>query len=144
MGYTRPPEGWWKEFVGALPARTGKLAVVRKDGSPHVVPVWVDVDGDDLVFMTGKDTVKGKAIGRDGRVAVCFDNELPPFDFVTVFGRASVEDDPETLLRWGTRIGRRYMGEELAEEYGRRNAVPGEWLVRVRVEKVIGAREVAN
>jgi hypothetical protein len=39
MGYRSAPEGWWKEFVGALPARTGKVAVVRADGSPHVAPV---------------------------------------------------------------------------------------------------------
>ena len=144
MGYTKPDEGWWKEFVGALPARTGKLAVVRKDGSPHVVPVWVDVDGDELVFMTGKDTVKGKAITRDGRIAICFDDERPPFDFVTIFGTAGVSEDLDAMLHWGTRIAARYMGEDLAEQYGKRNAVPGELLVRVRVDKVIGARNVAG
>ncbi|GAA3997890.1 PPOX class F420-dependent oxidoreductase [Allokutzneria multivorans] len=144
MSHAKPVEGWWKEFVGALPARTGKLAVVRKDGSPHVVPVWVAVDGDELVFMTGKDTVKGKAIARDGRVAICFDDERPPFDFVTVVGTATTSEDQEALLHWGTRIAARYMGEDLAEQYGKRNAVPGELLVRVRVDKLIGARNVAD
>jgi len=38
--------GWWREFVAELPARTAKLAVVRKDGSPHVAPIWVALDGD--------------------------------------------------------------------------------------------------
>ncbi len=66
MGYTDAPPGWWQDFVGALPARTAKLAVTRKDGSPHVAPVWVDIDGDDIVFMTSAETVKGRSILRDG------------------------------------------------------------------------------
>ena len=65
MPYTTAPEGWWREFISATPARTAKLAVVRADGSPHVAPVWVDLDGDDIVFQTGANTVKGKAILRD-------------------------------------------------------------------------------
>ena len=51
MGYTKAPDDWWQTFVTALPARTAKLAVTRLDGSPHVAPVWVDLDGDDIVFM---------------------------------------------------------------------------------------------
>jgi len=48
MGYTAAPDGWWQSFVSALPARTGKLAVTRLDGRPHVAPVWVDLDGDQI------------------------------------------------------------------------------------------------
>ena len=105
MGYTDAPDGWWQEFVAALPARTAKLAVVRADGSPHVAPVWVDLDGDEIVFMTSADTIKGKAILRDGRVALCFDDERPPFSFVTVAGTTTTSTDPDELLEWGTRIG---------------------------------------
>ena len=42
----------WRAFV-AHGTRTGKLATVRRDGRPHVVPVWFVLDGDDLVFTTG-------------------------------------------------------------------------------------------
>ena len=52
MAYNNAPAGWWQEFVGGEPARTAKLAVVSKDGSPHVAPVWVDLDGDDPVSYT--------------------------------------------------------------------------------------------
>ena len=61
MGYQSAPEGWWQSFVSAQPARTGKLALVRVDGSPHVAPVWVDLDGDEIVLMTSADTIKGPA-----------------------------------------------------------------------------------
>jgi len=78
MGYTDAPAGWWREFVLATPARTAKLAVVKADGSPHVAPVWTDLDGDQVVLMTSADTIEGKAILRDPRVSLCWDDERPP------------------------------------------------------------------
>lgn len=144
MGYTDAPAGWWRELVSAPPPRTAKLAVVRADGSPHVAPVWVDLDGDVVVFTTGADTVKGKAILRDPRVSLCFDDESPPFSFVTLAGRAAVSHDRDELLFWATRIGGRYMGLERAEEYGRRNAVPTEMLVRVTPTRIVAKLDVAG
>ena len=144
MGYTDPPAGWWREFVLSTPARTAKLAVVRADGAPHVAPVWVDLDGDDVVFMTSAGTIKGKAILRDPRVALCWDDERPPFRFVTVSGTATVSTDPDELLRWATRIGGRYMGAERADDYGRRNAVPPEMVVRVKPSHIVAKVDVAD
>ncbi|MFI7388252.1 PPOX class F420-dependent oxidoreductase [Streptomyces sp. NPDC049813] len=133
----------WHAFVSEG-TRTAKLSTVRADGSPHIAPVWFVLDGDDIVFNTGKDTVKGRNLARDGRVALCVDDERPPFSFVTVQGRAELSEDPAALLDSATRIGGRYMGEERAEEFGRRNAVPGELVVRVRVEKVVAMGDVAD
>ena len=130
-------------FVAAR-ARTAKLAVVRKDGSPHVAPVWVAVDGHELVFNTGRETLKGKAMRRDPRVSMCFDDEAPPFAFVTVRGTVEITDDLDEMLEWATRIGGRYMGEDRADEYGRRNAVPGELLVRLTPERIVGMSGVAD
>jgi len=144
MPYTDAPAGWWREFVLASPARTGKLAVVRADGSPHVAPVWTDLDGDEVVFMTSADTIKGKAILRDPRVSLCWDDERPPFSFVLVAGTASTSTDPDELLEWSTRIAGRYMGSDQAEAYGRRNAVPPEMVVRVTPTKVTAKVDVAD
>ena len=130
------------------PARTAKVAVVRADGSPHVAPVWVDLEGTgadaQVVFMTAADTIKGKAILRDPRVCLCWDDELPPFSFVTVAGTVTTSTDPDELLAWGTRIAARYMGDELAEAYGRRNAVPPEMVVRVTPTKVTAIVDVSD
>jgi PPOX class probable F420-dependent enzyme len=144
MPYTEAPPGWWREFLVELPARTAKLAVTRADGSPHVAPVWIDVDGDEIVFMTSAETVKGKAILRDGRVALCVDDERPPFSFVTVRGTVTTSTDPDQLLAWGTRIGGRYMGDDRAAEYGRRNAVAPEMVVRVRPTHVVAKVDIAD
>jgi PPOX class probable F420-dependent enzyme len=144
MGYTQAPDGWWQDFLSGLPAHTAKLAIVRKDGSPHVAPVWIAVDGDEVVFTTSADTVKGKAILRDGRVSICVDDEQPPFAFVTIAGTTTTSTDPDELLHWATRIAARYMGEEQAEAYGRRNAVPPEMVVRVTPTKVVAVTGVAD
>ena len=144
MSYTEAPEGWWQRFVLAEPARTAKLAVVRADGAPHVAPVWVDLDGDDVVFTTSADTIKGKAIRRDPRVCLCWDDERPPFSFVTVAGICTTSTDPDELLGWATRIAGRYMGADQADAYGRRNAVPPEMVVRVTPTKVTAKVDVAD
>ncbi len=144
MGYNNAPDGWWQEFVGALPARTAKLAIVRKDGSAHIAPVWVDLDGDTIVFMTSADTIKGKAILRDSRVCLCWDDEQPPFSFVTIAGTVTTSTDPDDLLYWGTRIGGRYMGADQADAYGKRNAAPPEMVVRVTPTTVTAKVNVAS
>jgi PPOX class probable F420-dependent enzyme len=125
-------------FLGELPARTGKLATVRADGRPHVAPVG------DLVLTTVADSVKGRNIRRDPRVALCVDDDRPPFSFVTVEGVASVGEDRGELLHWATVIGGRYMGDDRAEAYGARNGVAGELLVRIRPTHIVAVTAVSD
>jgi PPOX class probable F420-dependent enzyme len=124
--------------------RTGKLATTRADGRPHVAPVWFLLDGDDLVFNTGATTVKGRTLARNGRVALCVDDERPPYSFALVEGVATLSDDLDQVRLWATRIAARYVGQDRAEEYGARNGVPGELLVRVRIGKVVAVADLAD
>ena len=119
--------------------RTGKLSYIAADGRPLVAPVWFVVEGDRLVFNTGKDTAKGRALARDPRVALCVDLERPPFAFVQVQGVAELSEDLDDLVATATAIAARYMGAGRAEEFGKRNGVPGELVVRIRPQKVIAA-----
>jgi PPOX class probable F420-dependent enzyme len=124
--------------------RTAKLATAMADGSPHVMPVWFVLDGDDLVFNTGAGTVKGRNLRRDDRASLLVDDEHPPFGFVHMRGRVALSEDPDELLRTATEIGGRYMGAERAEEFGRRNAVPGELVCRFTPERVIAVADIAD
>lgn len=124
--------------------RTASVATVRADGRPHVTPVWFVVDGDEVVFTTQESSIKGMALRRDPRVSLCVDDGTPPFSFVMIEGVTSVSTDLDDLLEWATRIAARYMGEDRAEDFGRRNAVPGELLVRVRPTKIVAQRDVAD
>ncbi|MFJ6904507.1 PPOX class F420-dependent oxidoreductase [Streptomyces griseoluteus] len=133
----------WRAFV-SHGTRTGKLATVRADGSPHIAPIWFLLDGDELVFNTGGETVKGRNLARDPRVALCVDDERPPFSFVVLNGQARLSEDLDEIRRWATRIGARYMGEDRAEEFGDRNGVPGELLVRVHIDHVVAVQDLAD
>lgn len=133
----------WRAFVSEG-TRTGKVAVVRQDGAAHVTPIWFVLDGDDLVFTTGGESLKARALRRDPRVSVCVDDQTPPYSFVLIRGEAALSEDPAELRRWATVIGGRYMGEDRAEEFGARNGGPGEVLVRVRPTKVIAEKDIAE
>lgn len=95
-------------------------------------------------MITGADSLKGKALRRDPRVWLCVDDQTPPYSFVVINGTAEITEDPGPLLEWATRIAGRYMGAERAEEYGRRNAVPGELLVRITPTHVVAQADIAD
>ena len=124
--------------------RTAKVATSLPDGQPHVTPVWFVLDGEELVFTTWGASVKGPNLRRDRRVAVVVDHEVPPYAFVHIRGHVTLSEDPEELLRFATAIGGRYMGADRADEFGRRNAVPGELLVRLRPKRVIATADLTG
>ncbi|SFW77375.1 PPOX class F420-dependent oxidoreductase [Amycolatopsis australiensis] len=136
---------WWK--FASEGTRTGMLALVRKNGAPVVTPVWFLLnegpDGDELIFTTVTDSLKGRTIARDGRVCLAVDDQRPPYSYVQFTAEARLTHDDD-LLDWATRIGGRYMGADRAEEYGKRNAVPEESLVRAKITKVVARADIAG
>jgi PPOX class probable F420-dependent enzyme len=132
-----------REFL-ARGTRTGKLSYLAASGRPLVTPVWFVVEGDSLVFNTGKETAKGRALARDPRTSLCVDLEEPPYAFVQVQGDAELSEDPAELVRTATAIAARYVGAERAEEFGRRNGVPGELVVRLRPVKVVAVFDMTG
>ncbi|WP_460724691.1 PPOX class F420-dependent oxidoreductase [Nocardia heshunensis] len=124
--------------------RTGKLAFIGADGRPLVTPIWFVLEGDEIVFNTASTSGKGKALARDPRVTLCVDVAEPPYSFVQVQGEASVSEDLDELVRTATTIGARYMGADRAEEFGKRNGVPGELVVRLKPTKVITNFKVSD
>lgn len=131
------------DFLGEG-TRTGKLATVREDGRPHVVPIWFIVDGDSLVFTTWHESVKAVNLSKDSRAALVTDFQKPPYAYVTVEGTVTITDDLEELRDYATRIGGRYMGDDRAEEFGKRNGVPGEVLVRLSIDRIISRDEMTE
>jgi PPOX class probable F420-dependent enzyme len=91
-----------------------------------VTPIWFTMDGDDVVLTTHEDGVKGKALRRDPRAALCVDDQQPPYSFVVIEGHVTVSGDVAEVRKWATALGGRYMGAGQAEAFGARNGVPGE------------------
>jgi PPOX class probable F420-dependent enzyme len=133
----------WQGFV-MQGSRTGKLATVREDGRPHVVPIWFTLDDGGLLFMTGEKTVKASNIRRDPRIAISVDDQAFPYNYVTIEGEAEIlNPEPDDFLKISTEIARRYVGDERANQYGERNAVPGELLIRLKPSKILSGKDVA-
>ncbi len=140
-------------FLTGQPSRTAKLATVRRDGRPHVAPVWYVLDRStatddspigDVIVNTGADSLKGRNLRRQPRVSLCVDDDRPPFSFVTIDGLATMSEEPDELLHWATVIGGRYMGEDQAEAFGRRNGVPGELVVRIRPTHLVALADLSE
>ncbi len=126
------------------PVRTGKLATVRKDGRPLIVPVWYDLEEETLVFMTGRDSTKARNMRRDPRVSICVDDEVTPFAYVELAGTVVLSNDADQMRYWATRIGGRYMGQELAETYGKINSGAGELIVHVTPTHLHGYKDLTG
>jgi len=86
-----------------------------------VAPISFVIDGDDVVFNTGADTGKGRALARRGMASFVVDDQMPPFSFVKIDGSITLHDDLDEVRRLATIIGGRYMGPDRAEEYGERS-----------------------
>jgi PPOX class probable F420-dependent enzyme len=136
------PETEWRRILGAT-THPGKLATVTRDGSPTVVPVWFVLDGDDLVFNTGEDSAKARHLERDPRAALIVDQVEFPYGYVLVRGPVTCDPAAPDLQAWATRIAARYVPEDRAGEFGARNGVEGEWLCRLRIERVVALGDIA-
>jgi len=124
--------------------RTGKLATLRLDGRPHVVPIWFVVDGDDIVFNTWHTAVKARNLAHDARASMIVDLEEPPYAFVMVEGMVKISHQSDDLIDVATRIGRRYMGDKRAAEFGKRNGVEGELVMRLHIDRIVSRDNVAG
>lgn len=132
-------------FMGSG-SKTGKLATVCGDGRPHVAPVWFDFDKTtgDIVFLTHTESLKGRNLLRDPRASLLVDDEAMPFAFAKVDGTVALSEDVDELLHWATETCRRYVGDERAGEFGRRNGVPGEMVVRLTPTSMSGFAGIAD
>lgn len=105
----------------------GNVATLRPDGTPHVTPVWVDTDGENVLFNTAYGRAKVDYIRRDPRVAIeVHDEHDPQSAYVSVTGTAElVEEGADEHI---DKLSRKYLGEE---RYPYRK--PGERRVIVKI-----------
>jgi PPOX class probable F420-dependent enzyme len=92
-------------------ANYGHVATVMPDGGPHTVPVWVDLEGDRIVFFTQSGTRKSRNLERDGRVAISLVDHDNPYRTAQVRGRVverRTGDPAEVVIE---RIARKFTGE---------------------------------
>jgi PPOX class probable F420-dependent enzyme len=134
-------DAWEFLRTGSRPAT---FASVRRDGRPHATPTWYAIDGDEIVFTTWHETVKAANIRAHPSVVVLVQDPEPPYSYVAVKGEARLIDDLPQCRAISTLLGAKYMGEDRAEEFGKRHGVEGELVVRIRPTKVHGQADIAG
>ena len=137
-------ENEWTTFLREG-TRTAKLSVNLPSGRPTVTPVWFLLNDDNTITIeTGAESAKARALATDPRACLVVDLEEPPYAFVKIDATAAITDDPELTLRVATEIGRRYMGEALAEEYGTRNAGPGQVTIEFTPTRITAVHDISD
>lgn len=69
------------------------VATVDQEGKPQLTPVWIDIDGDELVFNTAKGRAKQSNLDRNPSVAVSVVDPDDPYNVVIVRGTVEATED---------------------------------------------------
>ncbi len=87
------------------------LATLRRDGSPHVAPVWVDRDGDIILVNTAVGRVKQKNTINDPRVGLSITDQNNPYERVEIRGRV-VSQTREGAEEHIDKLANKYTGKK--------------------------------
>ena len=93
---------------------TARLACIRPDGRPHVIPVWQEWDGSGFTVITWQGSQWAGYLRQNANVSLTVDEPWPPLRRVTCRGMASPISEPADLPLLADRLARRYLGQPAA------------------------------
>jgi PPOX class probable F420-dependent enzyme len=108
------------------------LTTLSKDGSPQVTPLWIDQDGDDLLFNTAKGRVKERHMENDPRVAVSVVDPDDQYNVVAVRGTV-VDITTDGADEHIDALAKKYLG---VDSYPMRQEGEVRVKVRVRTDRI--------
>lgn len=110
------------------------IGTLSEDGSPQVTPVWIDWDGENILFNTEQKRAKTKNLQSDPRVAVCVSNSDNPYQYIEIRGRVigMTEEGADEHI---DKMAKQYLGKDKYPFHK-----PGDVRVIVKIEplKVFG------
>src|SRR5215216_5308561 len=112
--WTRVPELLRSRDSGPLAAYYAHIATLMPDGAPHSVPVWIHLEGDNLVVLTGPGSRKARNLERDPRVAISITDVDQPFASALIRGRVVERVEGDRAWEIIDRISRKYTGQAYA------------------------------
>lgn len=122
--------GWTEEIRARVrEPRIWFVATTGADGAPHVTPMWIELEGDRVLFNTTIGRVKERNLRHDPRVCLSHADPADPYDRIQIHGRAVEFVAGEQADRQMDRLAQKYLG---VEQYGW--LIPGERRVTVLVE----------
>lgn len=120
-----------KQLVGTKVLAT--LATVDPDGGPQVSPLWIEMDGDDLLVNTARGRIKARNMERDPRVGICIVDPENPYAGCVALRGTVVDITTDGADDHIDRLASKYLG---VDEYPNRQAGEVRLSVRIRVDRV--------
>jgi PPOX class probable F420-dependent enzyme len=111
----------------------GHVITFGASGKPQVTMVWVDVDGDDVVFNTAEGRLKPKNLKRDPRVIVSVQDRNDPQSYMVFHGNATVSEAGADAHI--DKLAKRFLG---ADKYPFRQPGEKRLMVRVKPDRIGG------
>ena len=110
----------------------GHVVTVTATGRPRVTMVWMDVDGDEVLFNTAEGRKKVQDLRRDPRVIVSVQDHNTPQSYAVFHGKARITAD-----------GARAHIDKLAKRFLGVDQYPGppdetRLIVRISVQRIGG------
>ena len=111
----------------------GHVVTLNSDGKPQVTMVWMDVDGDEVLFNTAEGRVKPKNLRRDPRIVVSVQDRNDPQSYMVFHGTASVtEPGADQHI---DKLAKRFLG---VDKYPFRRPGEKRLVVRMKVDRIGG------
>lgn len=88
-----------------------QVATIRRDGTPHVTPTWVDLDGDLVVLNTAEGRAWPRNLRRDPRVTLTIADRDNPYEYVSIRGRV-VDETHEGADEHIDKMAMKYLGQD--------------------------------
>jgi PPOX class probable F420-dependent enzyme len=108
------------------------LATLMPDGSPQVTPVWVDLDGNQVIVNSAKGRQKDKNIRRDTRVALAVIDPDNPYRYLEIRGPV-VEITEQGADSHIDKMAKKYLG---ADKYPYRQPTEERVMYKIQPEHV--------
>jgi PPOX class probable F420-dependent enzyme len=106
------------------------LGTIMPDGSPQVTPVWVDVEGDLVIFNSAKGRQKDRNVRRDPRVALAIVDPENPYRYLEIRGKV-VEITEQGADAHIDKMAKKYLG---VDSYPYRQASEVRVIYKIRPE----------
>jgi PPOX class probable F420-dependent enzyme len=111
----------------------GHVITTNQDGRPQVTMVWLDVDGDEVLFNTAEGRLKPTNLRRDPRVTVSVQDRNDPQAYMTIHGKASVSEAGADAHI--DKLAKRFLG---VDKYPFRRPGEKRLVVRIKPDRIGG------
>ncbi len=111
----------------------GHVLTFNPDGSPQLTMVWMDVEGDEVLFNTARGRLKPRNLERDSRIIISVQGRADPQAYMLLYGNATVS--PDGADGHIDKLAKRFMG---VDSYPFRRADEERLIVRMGVERIGG------